>query len=585
MNNKLIGILLISLFLFSNISQVLADDDRSYSITNANFFIDVEEDGKLHILESLDYSFDGEFNGVYRDIPLKEGQSIENINITTNGAYSDYEITNESGYSKIKIYLYADEAKTQKISNTNVNVNIEYDFINSVNIYRDTAELQHKLWGEEWDVDVDKVHGEVTYKSPDGVKYWINPYYSEASTSWENNTLIIQSGPIKEGEYLEIRSTIPLNQFSNPIYANKIDHDGLSEIIASQEDYKNQAEFEDKLFSIFPIILLALLIVFPIIYFKYGREPKINYSGIYEREPPSDYSPIFVNAMFDGKVGTLDEKAFQSGVMDLINKKCLLLLESDESNIKLKINNDTDFKSLKDYESGIINILKDFESDGIIDFNKMKSNLSNTSYAKRFSENYNLWKSDFEKIHVDSVMYKYFIDDGYTYFRAFSVILAIASIILLYFAFNSITPNSFNAIIIGFFTLAISAICFFLPDKIAGRWTKYGMEENKKWENFKKYLNDFSLMKEYPPSSIVIWNQYLVYASSLGVAKNVKKAMDFHISSDTLENDSLYAYHSYGGNIMLYSAMSAGFSTANPSSDGGVGGPGGGSGGGGGGAF
>jgi len=41
----------------------------------------------------------------------------------------------------------------------------------------------------------------------------------------------------------------------------------------------------------------------------------------------------------------------------------------------------------------------------------------------------------------------------------------------------------------------------------------------------RKFMNDFSNLKEVPPHGIVLWEQYLVYASALGVAKKVEKAM------------------------------------------------------------
>ena len=587
MNYKIIGIFLISLFLFSNISSIYADDN-SYSISRADFIIDVGENGILHIKESFLYSFDGEFNGVYREIPIKNGESLENIRITTDGAYSDYKISSNGEYYTIKIYLYADEAKTQKISNQNVKINIEYDHINAINIYNDIGELHYKIWGEEWDVDVGEVNAQINFKSADNMEYWINPFYNSANAHFQGNSLIIHSESIPSGEYLEVRSLIPLNQFNNPTFANHINENGIEKIKEIQESYKNQSEFENVIFSIIPIILILSLVVPVMIYLKFGREPKVSYSAIYEREPPSQDSPIFINAMFDGNVGSIDKKAFQAGVMDLINKKYLKLSDdSQKDDVKLIINNKLDFSSLKDYEMSIINLLGFLSTDNVIDFKRMKNTLSNETVAKEFSEKYNLWKSDYENIHVDAVIDNYFIDDGNVYLKIFSGILAAISFITIIASVFSNTPSSQTAMFIAIFFLLLGIILFLLPNKIAGRWTEYGMEENEKWQNFKKYLNDFSLIKEYPPSSIVIWEQYLVYATALGVAKTVKKAMEFHLPAEYLENNDLYYYNSYNGSFLLYSAISTGFRTASSSNTGGggFGGPGGGSGGGGGGAF
>lgn len=591
MNKKIIGILLISIFLFSNISSVFASDDKSYNIDFADIILDIEENGILHVRESYLYSFKGEYNGVYRDISIKNGESVENINITTEGAFSDYEISEENGYYKLKIYLYADEAKTQKISNTDVKVNIEYDYKNSIKIYNDVGELHYKLWGEEWDVAANEINAQINFKSVNGIKYWINPYYNLANSHFKNNSLIIHDTYTSSGDYLEIRAIIPLSQFNDPIYANKINGDGLAEIEKIQEDYKNQMDFEDKFYSIISIILLLSFLVPIGIYLKYGREPKIQYNALYERDPPTKDPPIFVNAMFDGKIGSLNDRAFQASVMDLINRKYINLCpNSTDDNIILKLNYEQDFSKLKDYEIDLVNILKFIGVNGIIDFKKIRNILSSQAAARKFSEKYQLWKSDYEKINVDSVIDKYFINDGNTYFKIYGFILLIISIVIFLLSFNSIVPSASDATFISVISFLIGIICLQLPSSIAGRWTEFGMDQNKRWKNFKKFLNDFSLIKEHPPSSIAIWNQYLVYGTALGVAKNVKKAMDINLPTDSLANNDLYYYNSYGGSFMLYSAMNSGMSSANAGSHssggfGGAGGPGGGSGGGGGGAF
>ena len=76
---------------FSTLTIVSADDDRSYYITQAFIDLTVENNGLLHVDEQYDYTFDGKFNGVYRDIPLKPGESIENIQVWADGAYPEPE--------------------------------------------------------------------------------------------------------------------------------------------------------------------------------------------------------------------------------------------------------------------------------------------------------------------------------------------------------------------------------------------------------------------------------------------------------------------------------------------------------------
>lgn len=44
-----------------------------------------------------------------------------------------------------------------------------------------------------------------------------------------------------------------------------------------------------------------------------------------------------------------------------------------------------------------------------------------------------------------------------------------------------------------------------------------------KWQSFKSFLEDYSLLKEKEEKDILIWNKYLIYAISLGVNKKIVK--------------------------------------------------------------
>ena len=61
---KTFVIILLFLLLFSTVTFVSADDDRSYLIDQAIIDLTVENNGLLHVEEQYDYSFDGAFNGL-----------------------------------------------------------------------------------------------------------------------------------------------------------------------------------------------------------------------------------------------------------------------------------------------------------------------------------------------------------------------------------------------------------------------------------------------------------------------------------------------------------------------------------------
>ena len=128
-----------------------------------------------------------------------------------------------------------------------------------------------------------------------------------------------------------------------------------------------------------------------------------------------------------------------------------------------------------------------------------------------------------------------------------------------------------------------------IPSGIPGRYTPKGKLYAEKWSKFKKFLEDYSLIKEHPPESIAIWNEYLVYATALDVADEVYKAMKMHVygglNDSSYTSNDLFMFYYLGGHNHISSSFSTASSTISAANNDSIGGIGGGSGGGGGGAF
>ena len=159
-------------------------------------------------------------------------------------------------------------------------------------------------------------------------------------------------------------------------------------------------------------------------------------------------------------------------------------------------------------------------------------------------------------------------------------------IIIAALGFTTNLGNGIYALAGGVFLIIFSIALLRFDDDIFGRWTEEGRVFYLKWKNFKDFIEDYSLIKEYPPESIAVWKKYLIYGSALGVADEVYESMKLQVPNISDYDDGIFMYHYYGGYSLMNSAFETGQTAANPSSDSGsFGGFGGGSGGGGGGAF
>jgi uncharacterized membrane protein len=134
---------------------------------------------------------------------------------------------------------------------------------------------------------------------------------------------------------------------------------------------------------------------------------------------------------------------------------------------------------------------------------------------------------------------------------------------------------------------------------IRPRIGEQGRERVAKWRAFRRFLTEFSSLPEAPALAVVIWEQYLVYATALGVADEVEKQVKTLIPPEELPSPwkgapsgldgfsmmrsfTTVPVHTAASTTTVSSSSSSGIGSFSSSSGGGGGFSGGGGGGGGG---
>ena len=562
-------IILLFLILFSAVSAVSADDDRSYTIDRAFVDLTIGSDGLLHVNERYDYSFDGKFNGVYRDIPLKPGESIKNIEISADGAYPVLVQSDEGGYKHLKIYLYSDAAHTKGIRDCNVNIYISYDMVNVVTLFNDVGGLQYKLWGDEWDVGVGEVYVNVNLPGKTGNEYFLNPQEFNATSTLKGDTITAETYSIPEGDFYELLVLMPLSDFNDATYAKHVNQNGRDMIMKNLEDSVNGRNFWNTTYVVLGLLSILSPIGAVFTYLRYGREPKVDYDGIYERELPTNDPPEVINALVEDRtdLGTPTMKGFEASIMNIIDKKVFRL--SPQENVDfdtrdLILTFDQDKKSeLSESEKIVFNTLEHFANNNTLNLSMLNGQLSTEYEAKWFMSQLEMWEKNVEnQINLE----EYFDGTGSSMISFISVAGLVFGVIIAILGFTTELGNGVYALAGGIFLIIFSIAIMRLDEDIFGRWTESGRVFYLKWRNFKKFLKDNSLIKEHPPESIVVWKKYLIYGAALGVADKVYDAMKLQAPNYVDYDDDLFYYHYYGGYGLMYSAFRTGQTTANPSS-------------------
>ncbi|RAP50307.1 MAG: hypothetical protein BZ136_01630, partial [Methanosphaera sp. rholeuAM74] len=173
MKSRNIMALLIIMLLIVPVSYAA---DNNFKIPEAVKHVEIEDDGSCVITEEITYDINGSINGTYRDIPITGNQSVTNISVETPGYYNSVEILGDSNKTCIKVWLYNDKDKTEKVSNKKVKVIYKYTFNKALKVYNDVAELQYMSWGNEWDSEVDSLKTFIRIPgSSSECEYWNNP--------------------------------------------------------------------------------------------------------------------------------------------------------------------------------------------------------------------------------------------------------------------------------------------------------------------------------------------------------------------------------------------------------------------------
>ena len=581
-------IVIIVLLLIVSMSPVYA---RDYSLDLAKAKVTVAADGTVHVTESIDYTFTGTYREVFRRVYPPPGGSIEGIEIGCTPLPCEGRVDRVSGGYELVGVLPTPTPDRIKFV-------ISYDYLRGLKVYDDVSEFQYKLWGDEWDKALSKLR--VTVELPAGgegeTTYWLHPDSYTKTAEAAGNTITVETSVIPAYTWYEIRAVFPRLETPDPSKALIINREGMAEILRVESDYAKKEGKAGKLYLLLWILTAVAITVPYYIYHKYGREPEIDYHGLYEREPPSDSKPAAVNAIMQGRIGKPDMNAFIATIMDLVyrgyieledrqtEKSYMGLFTRTEEDVMLKMKASGD--GLLDFEADVFNFLWAYSDEGVLSWQKFKGELGRDDRFYKFINRWN--KSIKRRIKVERL----FESTGNYLLMAFGIGTLAIGIIGAALVLNIFPPTQFpdvkKAFVPGASLLVIGLVSFIislLNEKGAGRFTSEGRLYYARWRNFRRYLTDYSALKEHPPESIKLWDYYMVYAVALGVAEKVIKNMSLVVPKEQMNTSSFYAFYYHP---MFFTGFNQAYTSSNPSSSGGglggVGGVGGGFGGGGGGA-
>lgn len=566
-----------------------------YLVTNYRYLTRDVKTGKNHINNPLlsgvsynDYKNDvASFNQGSAAMQLYKGDYFNDNNAV--------DITNQISNSKKEIgsnYFYIDGRDILTLDDM-ATFHFHFEIQGMVTSYNDCAELNYILF-EEFGCKVKNMG--VTVTLPNNTESEEDVYcYGHGLSRGKivqngNKSIDYVSKNLKGDEPLEMRVVFPNSLVSEIDNSNKINVNMLEKIKGYEEDLHQLDVKRQTVAIIVNVVTIAVVVgmVFVIIYVykKYDKEFTPVFDKEYLRELPYLYSPAEMSFLY--YFGRTNDEDVTATLLDLIRRDFVKLDYFGETDAK-----DPDFKfilnkekyaaegsTLLEHEKDVINWFINHIGNGEeVSVKEIESYCKKYNNATQFETDGKRFKASV-KMECRNRDWFLNLSNGKAKASAFGFI-PIAALIIIFLACSWFTISA----IVNYAVLGVLTLGYFIYVGTIKKRSVNGNEEYAKWKAFAHFLEDFSTMEDYPMPGIDVWEEYLVYATSLKLADKVMDQLKVKLPSGEFEDGTFtrttYVHHHYGAfyvtntlsttmNRARYTAIST-ISAHNASSHGGSG--------------
>ena len=306
---------------------------REWRITNFSSSMEVAPDGTMTVRENLAVSFEGEFHGIYRDIPIQyPGPHGSNYTLfltvtgVTDGQGNNlkYDSSVQGDFRHLKIYI-PNAVNTTKV------VDINYTVKNAVRWFDDHDELYWNVTGNDWPVPIDSAMAIILFPPNAANNLRGQAFTGVYGSEGRDATVTVNGNVVKvsTNNALEMREGLTADVY-------------ITKGILTQPSQLTFALW----FIRSNVIVLLPLWAFVVMFFFWwtkGRDPKPDISVAPMYDPPKDMTPAEVGTLTNDSVHPRD---ITSTLVDLAVKG-YLKIEEVESKMLLFSHRDYIFHSLK----------------------------------------------------------------------------------------------------------------------------------------------------------------------------------------------------------------------------------------------
>lgn len=304
---------------------------RTMEILDFGATLQVQPDGGLRVLESIQVRFNGSWNGIYRTVPVEyrnpQGFSYRlflDIGSVTDeaGRELETEVSRDGGYRKIKIWVPGARDTTRTI-------HLSYTIPNALRFFDEHDELYWNVTGTEWDVPIQAASALV--QLPEGATGLRATAFTGAYGSTGQDANVEK---LEDGFYFETTRNLKFRE-------------GLTIVVGWEPGVVERPGFVERAWLfllanwLFFIPILTSLLMWRI-WRHWGKDPELR-SISPQYHPPEGMTPAEVGTLVDNRPDTRDITA----TLIHLAVRGFVRIEEIESKALFGLVKDTDYRLVR----------------------------------------------------------------------------------------------------------------------------------------------------------------------------------------------------------------------------------------------
>lgn len=584
---------------------------KSYEMTDVRIDAVVQPNGDVDVTEYRTFDFDGSFSSVHWDVPQTNSQGIEVQGAGEVAAGTSADYARQPSASSAGTYSVDDQGTevvtTLRFSKEDEAATfwVHYTVLGGAKAWSDTGDVTWQAVGPGWDEPSKNVRVALTLPVPAGtqallgqnVRAWADGPLDGTVSQDADGALVFACPQVDPGQYLAVMVAFPVEWLSQMTPSSEAHLEAMEAMGRQVAESANEQRARARMIlagaSVLSVLVAGGAIAFLLVKYRaFGKEYAPDFDDTYWRDVPSGDHPAVIGSLW--RWGTTKDEDLTATLMRLTDEGAVRLerVTSSEKGFlgRTKAVDDYRLEPVPDYPLERLDPIDRAAYDLVFSGEKPTEGLLFSEFGgvakadpQGYRDRYEAWKSVVES----AASARNFYEASGEVWRGRAQVIGVVLAIL---ALGSLVLVGMVGVV-PVVALGIAAVVSFV---IAAKMPRRNREANEiaaKTEALRRWLTDFTNLKEAVPTDVVLWDKLLVLAVVLGVSDRVieqLRAVAPQVLEDPLVAPIYMWYMPYGMMASPLHAFDASVSeahqlsamelaqTADSSSDGGFGGFGGG---------